>query len=1606
MPSTLRSVLALLLIAACGGDDSTSGSALLVDLRTDFVAGFEFERVEVELLDMPPSDDVSVALERVTTRFTSPSDELLAGRRVAEFAGVSTGDRYLLARLFRGDDSVLARQVMLVRVEEDTGVTLVITRDCGGVECPAPGGSAELLACLRGMCVDPRCPLEPEFCPPTECEADADCADFDAFPANECAAFVCHEQYCFAGTSVGACPEGEWCHPQLGCLVGEPGPLRDGSISPDGGDGCVQRICDPGVVCRVGGTSCVDGSCEVIGVAFPGAPCDGGECTEAGLCGGYQLAVERRGSGSGQVVSEPGGVACGTTCSARFEGGTEVTLTAVADAGSRFESWEGGACDGSPDPVCTFEVTTGETIGARFAAESHTLTVTLEGDASGAVTGGAIDCGASCEAILMHGDEVTLVGIPEAGASFAGWGGACSGSGPCTLRVERDVEVSAAFTTAADFLRVEKEGDGFGEVVSAPAGIACGSTCASPYDAGTSVTLVATAAEGSTFVGWSGGCSGTGTCVVEVSGETVVRARFRREGVMLHVEKEGAGDGVVSSSPAGILCGDTCESTFPHDTTVTLTAAAAASSELVGWTGGGCGAGAICVVTLREATTVRARFEPRDVDLEILPVGPGSGVVTSAPAGISCGAACRASFSAGTRVRLDAAANAGSEVRGFGLDCVGDVCATFVPGDSYELTLAAPTAVTVFYELLEHRLRVTRDGDGMGSVEADLGPIDCGATCAGDYLHGTSVSLTATPAGDSSFAGWGGACASFGSTPTCTVEMEGARNVTATFLDVDDDEGVLNVSRLGDGTGTVTSEPAGIDCGGACSASFPSGESVELTAIPNTGSTFTGWGGACSGTDTTCLVSVGDATLVTATFTVDVLTLEVTLGGTGVGSVSGVGVDCPGTCSVDLPYGTEVDLSQAPAASSTFSRWSGGCAGSGACRFMLRADTTVNADFELRSHALGVSLLGDGGGEVTSAPAGIDCGADCDETYDHGTRVTLSANADVDSRFVGWSGACSGTGACEVTMTAARNVSARFDLERFDLEVTRSGCSGRVTSSPSGIDCGADCGESYASGTSVTLSASETASCAFVGWGGACSGAGGCVTTMSADRSVSATFETRRHDLDVSVSGPGEVSGAGIDCGADCSETYDHGTMVTLTASATGVGSFVGWGGACASEPTSVCTVNMTAARSVSASFASGNTLVVTVVGGGEVSSTPGGIDCPGDCEQGYGDGVMVTLNATPDPGFELVGWSGACSGTGSCVVTMDAARAVTATFALRRYDLVVTRAGGGVGRVSSSPVGIDCGSDCVEAYDHGATVTLTPSAMSGSVFTGWGGDCSGSGACNVTMTAARNVSARFELERFELRVGVTGDGTVDSSPSGIADCREDGGECDAGFDHGTEVTLEADPDPGWVVDAWSGVSGCGSSTTCVVTVTASVDVRVGFVRDTERLSVSVEGPDDAGGVTSSPAGIDCGGGTCSADFPVGTSVTLTAEARSGYQFVKWDGDCAFAGSATTCVLEMDATRDAIAIFDLVSAGDMLSVSVQPRDSGLVLVYVDGRAQSSCSSSCTYPATLGATIELRATEPSVPFLRWGAGACSGSMEPRCTFSFGGATSATAVYGSL
>ncbi len=245
--------------------------------------------------------------------------------------------------------------------------------------------------------------------------------------------------------------------------------------------------------------------------------------------------------------------------------------------------------------------------------------------------------------------------------------------------------------------------------------------------------------------------------------------------------------------------------------------------------------------------------------LEIVPAGPGSGIVTSEPPDIECGNDCFQLFAEDTVVTLTADAAEGSVFTGWSGDCEGT-------GDDVEVVMDRHRRCFATFELVR-QLDVTVAGSGSGRVTSRPGDgIDCPGDCVAQYRDGTGLRLIANASADSIFTGWSGDCS--GSSGVIGVVMDADRSCTATFELARE----LQITLEGSGSGTVASSPGDISCPGACVEEFPQGATVGLTAIPATdspaepGSVFTGWSGDCAGSLDAVTVAMDADLGCTATF--------------------------------------------------------------------------------------------------------------------------------------------------------------------------------------------------------------------------------------------------------------------------------------------------------------------------------------------------------------------------------------------------------------------------------------------------------------------------------------------------------------------------------------------------------------------------------------------------------------------------------------------------------------------------------------------------------------------------------------------------------------------
>ncbi|CAK0780704.1 hypothetical protein CCP4SC76_7560004 [Gammaproteobacteria bacterium] len=513
--------------------------------------------------------------------------------------------------------------------------------------------------------------------------------------------------------------------------------------------------------------------------------------------------------------------------------------------------------------------------------------------------------------------------------------------------------------------------------------------------------------------------------------------------------------------------------------------------------------------------------------LSVSKSGTGSGTVTSSPAGINCGSTCSASFASATSVTLTASPSSGNTFAGWSGDCSGvGVCT---------VSMTATKNVTATFTAGATSFGITVNKSGNGTVTSSPTGINCGSTCSASFASGTSLTLTASPASGYTFAGWSGDCSGVSA---CTVSMTATKNVTATFTAV---TFMLSVSKIG--SGTVTSSPTGINCGSTCSANLASGASMTLTATPATGSTFAGWSGACTNSSGTCALTMDATKNVMATFTDTLNNLSSTNSATAK-PVAGTLIQQITTLNAGPPAYDSSWVAVKRMSGSNHFPLAFHCGQSGVDPLAgpyLSSDTYLDNDdevtynncdsafyrftFTLPAGSTPKCLKGninvDDQGVVflnghrisgvmnkpcnpTTDSASDPCYAQQDAGHDlkDSSGLSILTWPTMDA-FETCNASYFKTGLNELVFGIEGNASyysptgLEFNAQvtgtpipNYALAVAKFGTgSGTVTSNPSGISCGNDCGENFSSGTGVTLTATPASGSTFAGWSGDCSGA-------------------------------------------------------------------------------------------------------------------------------------------------------------------------------------------------------------------------------------------------------------------------------------------------------------------------------------------------------------------------------------------------------------------------------------------------------------------------------------------------------------------------------------
>jgi flagellin-like protein len=425
-------------------------------------------------------------------------------------------------------------------------------------------------------------------------------------------------------------------------------------------------------------------------------------------------------------------------------------------------------------------------------------------------------------------------------------------------------------------------------------------------------------------------------------------------------------------------------------------------------------------------------------------------------------------------------------------------------------------------------------------------------------------------------------------------------------------------------------------------------------------------------------------------------------------------------------------------------------------------------------------------------------------TYLPGTAVTLTANPADGWSFSAWSGGLAGSdNPATITIDGDITVNAMFTPFEYTLDTSVDPIEGgTVLKDPDK--------PTYHYGDAVQLTASSYPGYAFAEWTGDLTGSSNPAgITVNGNMAVTAHFTQLEYTLTVNVEGQGSVS-------RDNPGPYHYYDLVRLNATAEVGWSFSGWSGGFTGNPT---TVAISGDQTVTAYFTENEyTLDITVEGSGNVSKNPD------QSTYHYGDTVQLAANAAT--GWSFSAWNGDLTGTTNPdSILVDGNKAVTATFIINEYNLSVSFAGTGTGKVND---GVDHTSNYTQTCTYGTVVQLIPTADVSSDFIRWAGDGAGSPTRTVTMDSDKTVEVTFSLKQFTLTPSAGDNGSISPSTPVIANS-------------GSNQTFTFDHDVGYhVADVLVDSFSIGTPDSYDFTnVTANHTIHVEFAIDTFTIIAS-----------------------------------------------------------------------------------------------------------------------------------------------------------------------
>ena len=1019
-----------------------------------------------------------------------------------------------------------------------------------------------------------------------------------------------------------------------------------------------------------------------------------------------------------------------------------------------------------------------------------------------------------------HGETCTLTAVAENGYHFVDW---TENGSSVSTDAEYSFTATANRTLVANF-QINSY------TISASANPVAGGTVsgAGEYTHGQSVTLNATANTGYNFVNWTENDTDVSTNAeysFNATADRTLVANFEAITYTISASAYPTEGGTITGT------GD-----YTYGQNVTLNAVANTGYTFVNWTENGTevSTNAEYSFSATASRTLVANFQINTYTISVSANPAEYGTVSGA-----------GNYTHGQTVILNATANTDYSFVNWTED--GNIVSTDA---EYSFTATANRILVANFATITYTIAASANPTEGGTVNG-----------SGSYASGQTVNLNAIANTGYNFTNW----TENGSVVSTNAEYSFTASADRTLI--------ANFELVNYTISAVANPVAGGTINGA--GDYTHGQTVNLSAVANTGYTFVNWteNDAEVSTDATYSFTATENRNLVANFQINTYTILASANPVAGGTVNGAG---------DYTYGQTVTLNATANTGYNFVNWTENdteVSTNAEYSFTATADRTLVANFEAITYTISASASPVEGGTINGTGA-----------YTFGQNVTLNAVANTGYTFSNWTenGTEVSTDAeYSFTANADRTLVANFQINTYTISVSANPAEyGTVNG-----------GGNYTHGQTVTLNATANTDYTFVNWtedGTVVSTDAEYSFTATADRTLVANFATITYTITASANPTegGTVNGSG---------SYASGQTVNLNAIANEGYNFVNWteNGAVVSTDAQY-SFTITADRTLVANFEA-----ITHTISASASPAEGGtINGTGD----YTYGQIVTLNAVANTGYSFVNWTenGAVVSTDAeYSFTATADRTLVANFEINTYTVTAV-----ADPTEGGTVTIDIPSQN-GVYNYGTNLVITAIANEGYHFVQWNDGVTTAQRTYMVDANAEFIAYFVQNEAAQYIIAATANPAEGGSVEGTGIYLEN-----------ENVTLTATANPNYTFVNWTENDDTVSTDASYsFAVTANRTLVANFELNTYTISASAN-PAEGGTITGA------------GEYTHGQMVTLGATANAGYAFVNWTENGSVVSNTASYSFQATADRTLVANFEAVTY--TITASANPEEGGTV----------------------------------------------------------------------